>query len=533
MKVHSLVPKTCGRIFHRPKMSSFFPLRLLTVSCHSPLRRSLATLKAPLAQSENAEQSSVIYQDSFSSFDQMVSTEKAESKHFIILEDVSRKLVNTDPTIVSKVLDWPVSKVYRVKVARDHFFLLKLSDYSEFCKKNKPSHLSESLPVKSRMVQVRNVSHVPEANEVARSGSDVDSVGVQELSVEGKTMESELEHLSRSMSLTEYGSKIRFFLVNQLEEMLCGGLFSNFTINPFGSSVNGFGSDSSDLDMAFQSATDQNPSTKLTYCTKELLSSREVSKRLVMTFSDIISWYVPGFIGVTAITRARVPIVRMYSRFTGLDCDIAFQSSNSIEMARILFSLNKIEPKLRHLVVFGRMWLDRINKDSKNIPGYFVSNFMLTAMIINFLQTYEHGPLLPAIKNLNKRPMSRTPGSELSTRELLEKFFEFLATFDFQGHGMSILNSKYIVKSTHSPIYVENPCDIEHNICRNVTLDDLGRLRKAAQRTVQVMTSREQASIDSVLEAVDAVCASSKGARSNVIKPTTHAQSVSIKDFWK
>ena len=508
------------------RMSNLFPLRFLTSSCHCPLRRSLATLKAPLTQSENAEQSSVIYQDSFSSFDQMISTEKAESKHFIILEDVSRKLVNTDPIIVSKVLDWPVSKVYRVKVARDHFFLLKLSDYSEFCKKNKPSHLSDSLPVKSRMIQVRNVSHVPEANEVARSESDVESLCVQE-----KTMESELEHLSRSMSLTEYGSKIRFFLVNQLEEMLCSGLFSNFTINPFGSSVNGFGSDSSDLDMAFQSATDHNPSTKLSYCTKELLSSREVSKRLVMTFSDMISWYVPGFIGVTAIPRARVPIVRMYSRFTGLDCDIAFQSANSVEMARILFSLNKIEPKLRHLVVFGRMWLDRINKDSKSIPGYFVSNFMLTVMIVNFLQTYEHGPLLPAIKNLNKRPMSRR--SELRTRELLEKFFEFLATFDFQGHGMSILNSKCIVKSTHSPIYVENPCDIEHNICRNVTLDDLGKLRKAAQRTVQVMTSGEEVSINSVLEAVDAVCASSKGAKSNVIKPTTHAQSVSIKDFWK
>lgn len=470
------------------------------------------------------ETSLPVYQDSFGSFDQMMSSEKSAMKEFILLEDISRKLINTDPEVMSKVIDWPVEVVYRVNVPKEHVFLLKLKDYANFIKKCKPSHLSGSLPITSRMLQVANVSHVREAT--------VNNLSARQMSVDyqssrGQSLEAELKHLSQSIALTECGSKIRFFIVNQLEELLCTGIFSNFTILPFGSSVNGFGSDASDLDMTFDSTiTSKTSKSKLKFCCKELLSSRELSKRFVNSFSDTINWYVPGFRGVTAIPRARVPIIRMYSRYSGLDCDISFQSPHSVEMARILFSLNKSEPKLRQLVLFCKIWLSKVFVDPYLMPGYFVSNFMMTIMIISFLQTYREGPLLPPIKHLGTKSEQLTDKPVVSSSVLLEELFKFLASFDYQRYGMSILNSKIMAKSTHSPLYIENPCDVEHNISRNITLGELRKFIDMAKKAADIISQRPD-SIDSLLHQCGEI---SKSNENPVLKQPT--KFVNINEFW-
>lgn len=456
----------------------------------------------------------------------MISSEKADIKDFILLEDTSRKLRNEDPKIMSKVIDWSVKKVYRIKLPREHFFLVKLIDFNTFSKNYKPSYLSSSLPISSRMFQIHNVSHVLEASS---------SEAVKEnakIIIEDKSIESELEHLSHSLALTEYGSKTRFFLLNQLEELLCTGLFSNFSINPFGSSVNGFGLDTSDLDMVFDLKTMSKKSSKLNhlnYCPKDQSSSREVSKKMVTSFSDTINWFVPGFMGVKPIPRARVPIIRMYSRVTGLDCDISFQSPHSVDMARIHYSLNKLEPRLRQLVVFGKMWLARISKDFSTMPGYSVSNFMLTTMIISFLQTLEEGPLLPPIKNLGSLSEFPQGSQEISTALLLEKFFTFLANFDYKKYGMNVFDSNHVLKSTHSPLYIRNPCDVEHNICRNINLVELHKFTNAAERAMKAFSQRPD-SVSSLLEMCETPEKVTKLTKSQSSRLTS--PSVKIKDFW-
>lgn len=488
-------------------------------SCSCIIKRSLNTLKVPVLEVP-AIQRFAAYQDSFESFDQMISREKSDVKQFILLEDVSRKLKNTDPQVMSKVLDWPVLKVYKIKIPRDNVFLIKMDDYNKFHKKIKPSHVSDSLPISSRMYQVRSISNIKDAGLI----NEIDKPDSIQSSRE-HSFETELEHISQSLTLTENGSKARFFIINQLEELLCAGIFKNFVIRPFGSSVNGLGSDKSDLDLTFESNTDEgDKSSKLSYLSKSVPNARENSKNLVMSFSDIISTYIPGFNAVTPIPRARVPIIRMHSRITGLDCDISFQSPHSVEMARILFSLNKIQPLFRPLVVFGRLWVANITKN--NAPGLSISNFMMTTMIISFLQTHESGPLLPAIRDLNSK-IDPFHAPQVTTLALLQNLFEFLATFNYQIHGISVLNSKIMVKSTHSSLYIENPCDTEHNISRNITLEELRHFVKSAEITAKAL-SEQPDSIESVLEK----CVPSGKTNNQGGKTKVTNRNVNIKSFW-
>ena len=65
-----------------------------------------------------------------------------------------------------------------------------------------------------------------------------------------------MRHLYLSQQMTEFSSRMRYFVCSLLEDMF-SLVFNNCQIMPFGSSVSGFGKFDCDLDMIFETGVKQ------------------------------------------------------------------------------------------------------------------------------------------------------------------------------------------------------------------------------------------------------------------------------------
>ncbi|KAI1290399.1 hypothetical protein HDE_09192 [Halotydeus destructor] len=196
----------------------------------------------------------------------MLAKEKEDAKNFIILEDklsISAVLHRMDKVSVSQFLDAEVDKMYKYSVNRRKFALIKLQDYAQFKKKSVKSE-DFLFPMTTRLLMTPGIEkkylstedcndHVCDVN--AKRNLTATREALRKYSREQSDLA--INQLISDCSVTEFGSKLRFVWLNQLEELLCAGLFSEFELRPFGSSVNAFGSDHSDLDMVFEPRTVQ------------------------------------------------------------------------------------------------------------------------------------------------------------------------------------------------------------------------------------------------------------------------------------
>jgi len=78
---------------------------------------------------------------------------------------------------------------------------------------------------------------------------------------------------------------------------------------------------------------------------------------------------------------------------------------------------------------------------------------------------------------------------EVNFIELLREFFNFLLSFEYNSKGISILNAKTVSKPDYSAIYIENPIELDLNICKNVISSELEKLLVAAHFSLDMMSS--------------------------------------------
>ena len=441
------------------------------------------------------------YQRSFDSFWQMVRTEKADAKNFILIEDRCSSIEKQTSQNLSQLLDTQVDQLYKYRIGRRAFSLVKLQDYSNFTGRVEPAQTDRSFPIRTRMLILKNFK--PQASEnPTRVISDITkSKPGLDVWLRNKDVDEAANSISSASKMTQFGSKLRFFFLNQIEEIVCNGALSDFRILPFGSSVNGFGSDSSDLDMVMDVRDDME--TKdietnrcLSYQSKPVMSDRFLSQRLVDFVGDYLQYFMPGIVSLQRIPRARVPIVKVYSDITGLDSDISFQPSDaSVRMAEILFDYSLMDERIAKLICFIKIWAKHHSLTNQN-PGPWYTNFMLMMMVVHFFQT-RHGFQLPSINDLKTLRDRRNTNSneDTSFAAVLREFFEFVSTFDYENKAMSLLAGKSILKPTHAPIYIENPTEPELNICVNVKQPEVRRLVMAANTSLALMLGPQSYSL--------------------------------------
>lgn len=73
---------------------------------------------------------------------------------------------------------------------------------------------------------------------------------------------------------------------------------------------------------------------------------------------------------------------------------------------------------------------------------------------------------------------------ELSLAELLFDFFEFYSEFNFNTKGVSVVTGNSWGKPDTAPLYIQNPLERHLNVARNVSKEEVVRLKSKAKEFV-------------------------------------------------
>ncbi|ORY01309.1 hypothetical protein K493DRAFT_405593 [Basidiobolus meristosporus CBS 931.73] len=156
---------------------------------------------------------------------------------------------------------------------------------------------------------------------------------------------------------------------------------------PFGSTVSGFGLKNSDVDFCV--------------CTR----GRDATspRSFVTQFGKILSSADLG--NVITIPQARVPIIKLQDRASGLSCDIGFNNIIGVYNALLLKTYSQINPELRRLVTVVKHWAKsrRINEPFTGT----LNSYGFVLMSIFFMQQHGYLPVLQQIRTDYSKPRPR------------------------------------------------------------------------------------------------------------------------------
>lgn len=149
-------------------------------------------------------------------------------------------------------------------------------------------------------------------------------------------------------------------------------------------------------------------------------------------------------------------------------------------MSEILYTFGKIDVRVRPLVFYIRAWAKEFDI-IQSYPSFGVSNFMLTCLVIAFLQTIQK-PILPpsddfillhevddAIHVTDVSKLNFKTENTSTLAELVLEFFDFYSSFNFNKDALSISAGRIKANISSDSMFVYNPLDISLNVTRNVS----------------------------------------------------------------
>ncbi|VVC43397.1 PAP/25A-associated [Cinara cedri] len=418
--------------------------------------------------SENSCSDLFSYCSKFGSIKNMFHYQLTDSNHFVLTEFEEQSAVNN---LFDQSTHLEDSNVIAV---RSPFLWFR----SNSSKKN------------SKLITENNFNFPFQANQIMIEPS-VQNIGLEKLDSLSKQMLLLLEHTQ----LNDLGTRLRFLTAMQVENAL-KGIFPLSKILPFGSTVNSFGKIGSDLDLVFMNnKVTKNLTNRLVYHSKCMSSGRSQIQRHIEILGDLLQLFLPGCSRIKRISQARVPIVKYFQDFVGLECDLAISNETAVNMSELLYIFGNFDQRVRPLVFTVKMWAREINL-TNDTPGKWITNFSLTLLVLFYLQQEK---IIPAIDILVKEAnnndlritneginctflrdvskLSRTVQNEKTLDQLLLGFFDYYALFDFQMNAISLNVGKTIKKPEYSALYIVNPLETNFNVSKNLSLEEMERLR--------------------------------------------------------
>ncbi|MPC39234.1 Poly(A) RNA polymerase, mitochondrial [Portunus trituberculatus] len=216
---------------------------------------------------------------------------------------------------------------------------------------------------------------------------------------------------------------------------------------------------------------------------------------------------------VQRILNARVPIIKYKQQLTAIDCDLTMSNRSGYHMSRMLHLYGSSDSRVVPLVGAVRRWA-RCRGITSPHAGRWITNFSLTMMVLTYLMNTSPPVLLPltalqvmpGVDEETGEPVFRVPSESATTaaataarnteslESLLRGFFEFFDKFNFRERGMSIVTGRNFVKPVHCALYIQNPLDRDLNVSRNVTLEEVERLKTEVTHARYVMEAEAQES---------------------------------------
>ncbi|XP_055947894.1 poly(A) RNA polymerase, mitochondrial-like [Argiope bruennichi] len=319
-----------------------------------------------------------------------------------------------------------------------------------------------------------------------------------------KTISEQMKTLASTLSLCQDDVRNRIKFCRALE-LLFKPFFSDFKIQIFGSTVNGFGFKGCDIDLSFETPAEgkeknfyiEPPDVPLVSevtsgkVTPQQISELPPKEQLLFIHNVLLEYYresedAPIFI------NAHVPLVRFHHDKFGLKCDLTFKNKVAFANTKLLYLYHKLDNRVAPLMMTIRYWakyLDIIGK------GLMFNSYTISLMIIFFLQT-RSPPILPSAESiiawndsfiaddmddksfldiLEKIPPSK---NEQALDELLKEFFFFYLYFDFTQvicpmTAKAVPRKEFFSRSENSyfkmnTLCVQDPMCLSHNVAELV-----------------------------------------------------------------
>mmetsp|Transcript_16719 Transcript_16719/g.15078 ORF Transcript_16719/g.15078 Transcript_16719/m.15078 type:complete len:446 (+) Transcript_16719:1-1338(+) len=185
-------------------------------------------------------------------------------------------------------------------------------------------------------------------------------------------------------------SKTCEFIQNSL--ISSGILTSDCTIVMYGSSMNNFGNNNSDIDMCVKLSNNFLSNEQLT---NQSSSNYPMDKQIQLMEKIGEHIQLLGMKNVETITSCRVPVVNFTDIDSGLDCDLTFHNLLAIRNTELLRAYSLIDERVRILAYFIKHWA-KIRHINSPFDGT-LSSYGYVLCLIHFLQT-RPVPILPNLQ---------------------------------------------------------------------------------------------------------------------------------------
>ncbi|XP_035777761.1 poly(A) RNA polymerase gld-2 homolog B-like isoform X2 [Anopheles albimanus] len=223
--------------------------------------------------------------------------------------------------------------------------------------------------------------------------------------------------------------------------------FPKYGLYLVGSTISGFGANSSDVDMCLVARS--GPS----YCDPrtEALYNLSLVKDY---FMNMPSTSFEQF----SLIQAKVPILRFQDSKHGIEVDLNFNNCVGIRNTHLLNCYSQMDWRVRPLVLVVKLWAQHHNiNDAKNMT---ISSYSLVLMVIHFLQYGVSVPVLPclhalypekfmkiidinSIEMIERIEPYQTENKE-TLGELLLHFLEYYTHFDYARFAISVRTASII-----------------------------------------------------------------------------------------
>eukprot|EP00850_Spirogloea_muscicola_P015637 SM000122S25744 [mRNA] locus=s122:16:4918:+ [translate_table: standard] len=215
----------------------------------------------------------------------------------------------------------------------------------------------------------------------------------------------------------------------------------------------------------------------------------------------------------SALTHARVPIVKIVDPVTGLASDICVNNTLAVVNTKLLHDYARIDPRLRQLVFLVKHWAKQrqVNETYRGT----LSSYAYVLMCIHFLQQRKP-PILPCLQEMEVTYRVKVGdvecayfdqvealrdfglGNRETVGELLLAFFEYWAfRHEYNRAVISVRTGGFLSKdqkdwtrrigNERHLICVEDPFEVSHDLGRVVDRNSIRILREEFHRAAKLM----------------------------------------------
>uniref|UniRef100_A0ACD5U6A8 Uncharacterized protein n=1 Tax=Avena sativa TaxID=4498 RepID=A0ACD5U6A8_AVESA len=260
----------------------------------------------------------------------------------------------------------------------------------------------------------------------------------------------------------------------------------------YGSCANSFGFSNSDIDLCLS------------------IDNKEMSKvDIILKLAEILQ--AGNFQNIQALTRARVPIVKLMDQVTGLSCDICVNNLLAVVNTKLLRDYAQIDRRLRQLAFIVKHWAKsrRVNETYQGT----LSSYAYVIMCIHLLQLRR---ILPCLQEMDAtcnvtlddnqcayfdhvdKLKNYGAHNKETVSSLLWAFFHYWAyQHDYMQDVISIRTGRIISKhmkdwtrrvgNDRHLICIEDPFETSHDLGRVVDKFSIKILREEFERAANIL----------------------------------------------